>query len=291
MTTSENAELANRLRQMAELLSVQQADGFRVSAYRRAADTLESLSTPVSELLATKGTSGLVELPAIGRGIAAAIVEILETGSWAALDRLTGELDPEQLFQTLPGVGPDLARRIHDELHVDTLEALELAALDGRLEALHGVGAKRTAAIRAVVREHLDRRRFRGTTRGAMPPVSLLLDVDREYREKAAAGKLQKIAPKRFNPEGRAWLPVLHTTRKNWSFTALFSNTQRAHDLAKTGDWVVIYGHEPDGQETQCTVVTEYRGPLAGRRVVRGQTGECLTYYAETTKNGASGRP
>ncbi len=42
------------------------------------------------------------------------------------------------------------------------------------------------------------------------PPVSVLLDVDREYRAKAAADKLKKIAPKRFNPKGGAWLPILH---------------------------------------------------------------------------------
>ena len=41
------------------------------------------------------------------------------------------------------------------------------------------------------------------------PDVELLLDVDREYREKAASGKLQKIAPRRFNPAEEAWLTFL----------------------------------------------------------------------------------
>ena len=283
MTTSQNAELAAKLRQMADLLAVQQADGFRVTAYRRAAATLERLATPVSELLAAEGSPGLVALPAIGRGIASAIIEILDTGRWSAHDRLTGEPEPEQSLQTLPGVGPDLAGRIHDELHVDTLEALELASLDGRLEGVSGIGARRAAAIRATVKERLDGRRGRSLAAGPTPPVALLLDVDREYREKAAAGKLKTIAPKRFNPDAKSWLPVLHTTRQSWSFTALFSNTRRAHDLGKTDDWVVIYAHEPDGPESQCTIVSEHRGPLAGRRVVRGHMGECLAHYAETT--------
>jgi DNA polymerase (family X) len=282
MTTSENAGLAAKLRQMADLLAVQQADGFRVTAYRRAAATLETLSAPVSELLAAEGPPGLVALPTIGRGIASAIIEMLDTGQWAALDRLTGKLEPEQLFQTLPGVGPDLARRIHDELHIDTLEALELAALDGRLEGVSGIGTRRAATIRAAVKERLDGRRVRNLTAGRAPPVALLLDVDREYREKAAAGKLRTITPKRFNPEAKSWLPVLHTIRQNWSFTALFSNTGRAHELRRTGDWVIIYAHEKDGPESQYTVVTEHRGPLAGHRVVRGQVGECLAHYAET---------
>ncbi len=108
----------------------------------------------------------------------------------------------------------------------------------------------------------------------AAPAVATLLEVDREYRSKAAAGQLQKIAPRRFNPEHEAWLPVLHTRREGWHFTALYSNTERAHDLHRTHDWVVVF--YDDGQ---CTVVTEYRGALKGRRVVRGREPECLKHY------------
>jgi DNA polymerase (family X) len=282
MIVLENDELAVKLRQMADLLEAQEDDGFRVMAYRRAAATLESLTTPVRELLATEGPAGLVALPAIGRGIASAIAELLDTGRWAALDRLAGQLEPERLFQTIPGIGPELARRIHDELHVDTLEALELASHDGRLESISGIGKRRAAAIRALVAERLDGRRVRALSHHQTPSIEDLLDVDREYRQKAEAGQLKMIAPRRFNPNKKAWLPVLHTTRENWSFTALFSNSQRAHELGRTNDWVVIYSHEDgDGLETQSTVVTELHGSLTGHRVVRGRVGECLTYYAE----------
>jgi hypothetical protein len=57
--------------------------------------------------------------------------------------------------------------------------------------------------------------------------VAELLDVDRQYREQAAKGALQKIAPRRFNPSGEVWLPVVHTTRSPRYYTALFSNTAR----------------------------------------------------------------
>ena len=106
------------------------------------------------------------------------------------------------------------------------------------------------------------------------PPVELLLDVDARYRRLAAENRLRKIAPRRFNPEGRAWLPILHLDAEGWSFTAMFSNTARAHDLGKTHDWVVIY-FERDGHEGQCTVVTEYQGPRSGCRAVRGREAEC----------------
>lgn len=110
----------------------------------------------------------------------------------------------------------------------------------------------------------------------------MLLNVDREYRTKVAQDKLRKIAPKRFNPSGEAWLPVLHTSRDTWQFTVLFSNTQRAHELQKTNDWVVVYFHTDSEPEAQCTIVTETRGPLEGKRVVRGQEGDCIDHYSET---------
>ena len=111
------------------------------------------------------------------------------------------------------------------------------------------------------------------------PGVELLLDVDREYREKANTDELRKIAPKRFNPSGKAWLPILHTQRGDWHFTALFSNTARAHELGKVQDWVVLYFHSDSGAEAQRTVVTEPRGALAGQRVVRGRERECFPAY------------
>jgi DNA polymerase (family X) len=98
--------------------------------------------------------------------------------------------------------------------------------------------------------------------------------VDREYRQKAATGQLVKIAPRRFNPAHRAWLPILHTERGARHYTALFSNTARAHTLGRTDDWVVIYWDEDGHGERQCTVITAERGPLKGRRIVRGRESE-----------------
>ncbi len=114
-------------------------------------------------------------------------------------------------------------------------------------------------------------------------PISEILALDAEYRELAAAGALPKIAPKRENPSGLAWLPVLNRKLANGRVSLLFSNTPLAHRLGKTDDWVVLYYHEsgtPRG--SQCTVVTEWHpGPLRGTRVVRGRDEETLAYYQE----------
>jgi putative hydrolase len=115
------------------------------------------------------------------------------------------------------------------------------------------------------------------------PSVQLILGIDEEYRKKAAAGQLKKIAPKKLNPEGKAWLPIMSTGREGWRFTVLFSNTQRAHELGKTNDWVVVYYNDGSG-ERKCTVVTEFKEQLNGKRVIRGREKECGEYYEALSK-------
>jgi len=281
MSGETNQRVADRLHEAADLLEGQGANPFRVGAYRRAAETLVDLERDADDILEQEGLAGLMALPNIGRSIAAAIEELVRTGRWAQLERLRGTLDPEHLFQAVPGIGPGLARRVHEALEIETLEGLEIAAHDGRLERVPGIGTRRAAMIRAALASMLGRRPLRHRRETAAPSVGLLLDVDAEYRRRAAKGDLRRIAPRRFNPSGEAWLPVLHTRRGDWEATALYSNTARAHELDRLHDWVVIYFHSDDEPEGQCTVVTETRGSLIGKRVVRGRESECRAYYQE----------
>ncbi|WP_436260877.1 DNA-binding protein [Mesorhizobium caraganae] len=270
----ENVGVAAKLRDFADLLDSQGADGFRARAYRLAADVVAKLQRPLGEILAKEGRDGLVALPAIGTGIAGAIAEMVATGRWSQLERLRGEMEPEALFRSIPGIGPQYAHRLAEEAQLETLEDLESALHSGALH-IKGIGHRRKEMLGAALAERLGRARLRTTHQPQpLPPVSMLLDVDRIYREKAAAGELRKIAPKRFNPKGEAWLPVLHARHDNWHFTAFFSNTRLAHELARTSDWVVIYFQAEGQPEGRCTVVTETRGPMAGKRVVRGREDE-----------------
>lgn len=267
-----NEAIVTRLREAAQLLEQQKANPFRVRAFRRAADTIAGLPEDVGEVVTRGGPEALRGLPCIGPGIAAAVHEILATGRWGMLERLRGTLDPEHLLRSVPGVGRVLASRIHDVLQVDSLEALESAAHDGSLASVPGMGARRVAMIRSTLAGMLGRRRHLAPA--AEPSVAMLLDVDEEYRNKVKAGRLARIAPHRFNPSGTRWLPVLHTERGPWHFTALFSNTARAHELGRTRDWVVVYFRTDHEVEGQHTIVTETQGPLAGKRVVRGRESE-----------------
>jgi DNA polymerase (family 10) len=271
-----NRHIADRLLEAAALLHAQGASPYRVNAYRRAAEAISRYPRDLRRLYQAEGVRGLDSIPHVGLGIASAVAELLANGRWSMLDHLRGRGDPATVLQAVPGLGPRLARRIHEELRVDTLEQLEAAAHDGRLEALDGVGARRAAAFRASLESMLGR--FRADARpgtNQLPPVATLLDVDREYRERADGGHLRLIAPKRFNPRGEAWLPVLHAQRGPWHFTALYSNTALAHRLGRTRDWVVLFYYDGDHVERQYTVVTETHGALAGRRVVRGREAEC----------------
>ncbi len=147
------------------------------------------------------------------------------------------------------------------------------------------MGEKRIRGIREALAGRFQRQPAGATIqpprpRPLAPPVAELLETDREYREKARSGRLPKIAPQRFNPTGEAWLPVLHTQRGDHHYTALYSNTARAHELGMTHDWVIIY-QDDHGGHGQWTVVTSRFGPLRGHRIVRGLEAECADYYAE----------
>ncbi len=120
---AQNQFIAGRLREKATLLEQQGANRFRVAAYRKTAETVESLPRDVVNILETEVFDGLTGLPGIGVVIGNAVIEIVTTGQWSQLERLRGALDPESLFRRVPGVGPKLACRIIDELHIDTLEA------------------------------------------------------------------------------------------------------------------------------------------------------------------------
>lgn len=290
-----NAQIADVLDRIADLLEVQDANPFRVRAYREGAQYLRDLDQSVADHIRRDDTEKLIDLPHIGRGIAAVIGEYVSTGKSGLLDDLEAKVSPEAVIGKVPGIGPELAARIVDKLDIESLPELEEAAHDGRLATVEGFGKRRVEGVLTALAGMLStsaqaRQRSRAPEVKASdsksderPSIELLLKVDADYRKQSEADKLPKITPRRFNPEGEAWLPVMRTKRDGWDFTALFSNTAKAHELEKTGDWVVIY-YEKDGKERQNTVVTETQGALKDRRVVRGRDAESRAYYQVGTK-------
>jgi DNA polymerase (family X) len=276
-----NFEVARHLDEVADLLEAQDANPFRVRAYRTGALTLRKLERAIDDLVKIEGQAGLERLPGIGASLARAVHQLVSTGRLPLLQQLRGQAPAEQLLASVPGLGPELASRVHEQL----------AAFDGRLRQVPGIGPKRVRGIQESLASRLRRRPIRSAVVAplapqAPPSVAELLDVDREYRRRAEAGELPRIAPRRFNPKREAWLPVLHTERGARHYTALFSNTARAHELGTVHDWVVIFRDDHNG-EGQWTVVTARFGSLSGRRVVRGREAECLELVSRSTE-GAS---
>ena len=288
----DNNEIADVLERVADLLEAQDANPFRIRAYRSASHMVEHFDKSISGMVVNEDESKerLERLPTIGKSIASSIREFVHTRRLILLDRLEGQVTAEELFATVPGIGDVLAKRIHLILHIDTLEEMEFAAHDGQLEKVPGLGNRKIkglidslSAILVSSNRRLARRRcfLEEGHEAELPPhphISVILEVDMEYRSKANRGELKTITPRRFNPENKPWLPIFHTETKGWFFTAMFSNTARAHELGRTDDWVIIY-FERDGNEDQYTVVTEQHGALKGLRVVRGHESECLRHY------------
>ncbi len=151
MRAPENLRIADRLREAAQLLANQGASSYRVHAYRHAADAIERLPWSVRGVYEREGVKGLDAIPRVGLGIAADVAEMLATHRWGLLEALRAKAPPELLLRSVDGVGPGLAARLHDTLHIESLEQLEIAAWDGRLGKLSGVGERRAAGIRACV--------------------------------------------------------------------------------------------------------------------------------------------
>ncbi len=285
-----NVDIAQMLDRIAELLEYENANPFRVRAYREGAQTIRNTDHPVADYIKHDQTDKLDALPNIGSGITAVVGEYVTSGKSGLLEELESKASPEAVIAKVPGIGKELASRIVDQLHIKTLPELEQAAHNGELASVEGFGAKRIEGIRTSLAGMLSqsartsqRKRTAGTSKQTnssddRPSVRLLLDIDADYRKGAKDDKLQKIAPKRFNPNNKAWLPILHAKRDGWEFTALFSNTAQAHKLEKTDDWVVIYYKRGD-TERQHTIVTETKGPLKGKRVVRGRDAENRSFY------------
>ncbi len=137
----ENVEIAAILREVADLLEIQQANPFRVRAYRNAVRTIEAHAVPMRKLVDEE--ADLTELPAIGKGMAQNIDELVTTGELSVLNQLSEEI-PASLIELmrLPGLGPKKARKLWDELGIETMEALEEAASEGRIATLAGFGEK-----------------------------------------------------------------------------------------------------------------------------------------------------
>ena len=138
-------EIASIFSQMADLLEFRGDNPFRIRAYRRAAQNLESFS---GDLEAFAAGGRLTELSGIGVELAEKIAEYLRTGRVAAFEQLKHRI-PQGVFELLevPGVGPKTAKLLTERLQITSVRALEAAAKTHRLSRLPGFQAKKEQNI------------------------------------------------------------------------------------------------------------------------------------------------
>jgi DNA polymerase (family 10) len=135
-----NAQIADAFDELADLYELDGAVQYRVLAYRTAARTVREASVSVEQLVRD---GRVTELPGIGKTLETKLETLIETGDTTQAQKLRAQF-PSGLIamMRLPGFGPKRARRLYDELGIDSLEALRAAAEQQQLRGLRGFGAK-----------------------------------------------------------------------------------------------------------------------------------------------------
>ena len=188
-----NARIAADLDEIADLLELQDANPFRVRAYRNAARTVRDADAPIRARV--EAGEDLRALPGIGKDIAAQIVRKVEGHEMEALAELRGKV-PRGLLDVVrvPGVGPKKARALWSELGVASLDALDAAAQAGRIEGLKGFGAKTQERIVqgvASVRRFAERGR-RADAEAVLAPLLAWLREDDAVQRLEVAGSFRR---------------------------------------------------------------------------------------------------
>lgn len=188
-----NQVLAAMFNDIADMLEIKGETPFRITAYRRAARALESMTEDI-EAIAARGS--LTEIPGIGTGIAGKITEFLATGTCAYYEDLRAQLPPGvTVLMTVPEVGPKTALLLQQRLGVSTIEGLEQACLDGKVRTLPRLGAKTEENILRGIAT-IRRGKTRHPIGRVFPYAHELLDIIREVpgvRTLGLAGSLRRM--------------------------------------------------------------------------------------------------
>ena len=137
-TVLSNAEIADRLASLAQLLSVQKENPYRVKAYQRAAATIRTLSESIDQLV--RDGSDLTEYAGIGQAISSAIREIVLTGTLGKLEKLRSQASPELAsISDHPRLDPRRVLRIYKKLGISSIQALRERLENGDIEEKLGI--------------------------------------------------------------------------------------------------------------------------------------------------------
>jgi len=188
-----NTEIADAFERLADLLELQEANPFRVRAYRNAARMIAGHPRPLADLVAEG--ADLDELPGVGEAIAEKIATLVETRKLPALEE-AAKKTPLVLtdLMRIPGLGPKRVKDLYERLHVKGTRDILRAAKDGRLAELPGFGDKLAAKIAGAIEQlAAEQNRFRiaDAEKLAAPLIEYLQGLD-GVKRLVVAGSLRR---------------------------------------------------------------------------------------------------
>ncbi len=228
--TANNNDIANIFEEIADILTLQGANFYRIRAYRKAAAQLRDMSIDVAEYV--ENGQDLSQLPSIGTKLAQKIVEIIKQGRCSALETLR-EQSPFGLTELLhiPGLGPKRVNALVHVLGVHTQEQLLQAAKDGRVGSVAGLGQKIQANIIHTIESNLKRktRLSRAIAKQYAEPILAYLNQIQGVEHAVIAGSYRRCK------ETVGDIDILVTTGNEDSVTHAFINYDQVRDVLSTG--------------------------------------------------------
>ncbi len=260
-----NEEIAHAFDEIADLLEIEEANPYRVRAYRNAARSLRGLGREVAELLADG--EDLTLLPGIGKDLAAKIQEMLETGKVRALDELHKEvpMGVEALLQ-IPGLGPKRVKTLYHSLGINSVKQLEQAVRAGKVRSLPGFGAGIERNILAVIDANrgTEKRFLRATVIPYAEALVAYLKRTRGVKDVVMAGSYRR------GRETVGDLDILVTTKEKTAVMERFVGYEEVDDVVSSGT-------------TRATVILR-NGLQVDLRVVAQQSYGAALYYFTGSK-------
>ncbi len=262
-TLPRNADVAEQLELLADILELEGEAAYRLLAYRRAAARVRETPGLVAEL-ALEGKAK--DLPGIGKVIEGKIVEIVNDGEIHALTKHKSMVPPDVVeFTRLPGLGPKTARKIWKELGVTTLADLKVAAKEERLRVLPGLGAKLEERI---VNELSGKRKAPQEVRpllgSGLPAVQAVVGVLREH---PAALEVSEAGSVRRRRETFRDLDIIATATAPAELTDYFTKLRWVAQVVAKG-------------ESKATVISNDGLRFDLRVVPQGLYGNLLQHFS-----------
>lgn len=146
----DNEAIADRFNRLANLMEIRGDDTFRIRSYRNAAETIETWPTPMKAIAHEAGAKGLQQIPGVGKAISAKIIELLESGTFEAWEKLITETPATTLdLLRVGGIGLKTAATLHQQFKISSLDDLKKFVAGGGLEMVDGIGEKSAERIKS----------------------------------------------------------------------------------------------------------------------------------------------